>query len=204
MTLPVSIIMNASVRLTMRRATARDYEVLEIDWLAHPEMSTDARSFPWEDFGKEPGSAAADTWIFLSGNRCSVLVDASRVEEAIEGFLATSVASCTDLPLSQLDGQVLYVEYVAVAPWNQPGPSRRHSVGPLLLDYSAFEAEDRGDAQIGLHALRRDKLEQWYGSQGLKDRGPDATKFPKDPCRYFEAGADWVEPRSATFRSKVT
>lgn len=203
MSLPVTFATDTSVRLTVRPAIARDYETLEIEWLTHPDMSSDARSFPWADFGKEPGSAAADTWIFLNGIRCAVLVDAARAEDAIEGFLATSVASCRDLPLSQLAGRALYIEYVAVAPWNQPGPARRHSVGLLLLDYGAFEAEDRCDAQIGLHALRRDKLEDWYRAQKLQDRGPDITKFPDDPCRYFEGGADWVVPRSAAFKARM-
>ena len=205
MSLPISITTDASTRLTVRLAIARDYETLEIEWLAHPELSSDARSFPWADFGKEPGSAAADTWIFLSGNRCVVLVDPARAEEAIEGFLATSVASCSELPLSQLTGRALYIEYVAVAPWNQPGPARRHSVGSLLLDYSAFEAEARCDAQVGLHALHRPRLEDWYRAQGLQDRGYDFAKFPEDPLRYcyFEGGADWVVPRSIAFKARV-
>jgi hypothetical protein len=205
MSLPVSIAMDASTRLTVRRAIARDYEILEIEWLAHPELSPDARGFPWADFGKEPGSAAADTWIFLSGIRCTVFEDATRVAEAIEGFLATSVAHCSDLPLSKLTGRVLYIEYVAVAPWNQPGPARRYRVGPLLLDYSAFEAEARCDAQVGLHALPHVKLEEWYRTQGLQDRGYDGAKFPADPARYcyLEGGADWVVPRSIAFKARV-
>ncbi len=134
-----------------------------------------------------------------------MLVDAARAEEAIEGFLATSVARCSELPLSQLAGRALYIEYVAVAPWNQPGPARRHSVGPLLLDYSAFEAEARCDAQVGLHALPRARLEGWYRNQGLQDRGHDFAKFPEDlpGYRYFEGGADWVLPRSNAFKARV-
>ncbi len=45
MSLPVSIAMDASTPLTMRQAIARDYETLEIEWLTHPEMSSDARTF---------------------------------------------------------------------------------------------------------------------------------------------------------------
>lgn len=104
-----------NARLVVRQATAKDYEILEIEWLMHPEFPEDARGFPWAEFGKEPGSAAADTWIFLDGVSRIVLEDPSRSDETIEGFLATSVADCEDLSLSQLTGRALYVEYVAVA-----------------------------------------------------------------------------------------
>lgn len=204
MILPISVNIQENARLVVRQATAKDYEILEIEWLMHPEFPEDARGFPWAEFGKEPGSAAADTWIFLDGISRIILENPSRSDETIEGFLATSVADCEDLPLSQLTGRALYVEYVAVAPWNQRGPARRHSVGPLLLDYGAVEAEERADAQLGLHALRRGPLEAWYLKQGLQDRGPDIEKFPEDPCHYFEGASDWVQPRSAAFKAKVS
>lgn len=197
---------DGSARLLLRQALARDYEMLVLEWATDPDLLETAQAFPWEHFGKEPDSSdvPAEVWIFLSGLQRLVLIDPARPEGSIEGFVATSWASCADLPLTQLAGDLVYLEYIAGAPWNTSRPRRRFRIGPVLLDYSAAIAEAHGSCQLGLHALRNERLEQWYCREDLHDRGIDHIRFPHDPSRYFEGDRAWVIPRSTRFKAACT
>lgn len=90
---------------------------------------------------------------------------------------------------ARLDGQLgkplVYVDYLEVAPWNQPfggSPVRYRGVGTaLLIAAAALSVEEDFKGRIGLHALPQS--EGFYSHHGMADMGPDAQC---QNLRYFE------------------
>jgi hypothetical protein len=70
---------------------------------------------------------------------------------------------------------LVYVEYLAAAPWNRPGienPRRYWGCGRALLQHAVERSERLGrSGRVGLHALPGARA--FYVSAGLKDFGPD-------------------------------
>jgi len=87
---------------------------------------------------------------------------------------------------SQKGKDLVYVHFLAAAPWNLPSivaEPRFSLVGSILLAVAvnlSIEAEFQG--RIGLHSLRQS--EDWYRNAcGMTDLGPDHTVHN---LRYFE------------------
>jgi hypothetical protein len=114
-------------------------------------------------------------------------------EAEIQGVLVTSLPRSRPR-LSHQRGWLLYVEYIAAAPWNRriagSGNRRYKRVGPLLLQHAVRRSmSERRRGRIGLHS-EPGETEDFYRSIGLKERGPDE----EDEGRlYFEGPEDWAE-----------
>lgn len=85
---------------------------------------------------------------------------------------------------------IAYVDYLEVAPWNQPivgMPRRFRYAGKIMMIAAAalsVELEFKG--RIGLHSLPQS--ESFYQDLGMIDLGPD--KEVNGELRYFEMTAD--------------
>ncbi len=80
---------------------------------------------------------------------------------------------------------LLYLEYLAVAPWNRPDvgrPRRFSGCGFSLLKFAAERSQALGyGGVLGLHALPGSH--PFYSGAGMKDFGPDPQE---DGLHYFE------------------
>lgn len=85
---------------------------------------------------------------------------------------------------------IAYVDYLEVAPWNQPivGMQRRFKGAGLVLMTAAAALSDEQEfkGRVGLHSLPQS--ESFYRDLGMIDLGPDAEVF--GDLRYFEMTAD--------------
>ena len=91
-----------------------------------------------------------------------------------------------------LGGSVLYVEYLEVAPWNQPvaGSPQFKGVGAALMTAAIKLSRDKGFAGcIGLHSLPR--AEGFYARLGPENLDVDQAC---DGLSYFEFTADAAKP----------
>jgi hypothetical protein len=83
---------------------------------------------------------------------------------------------------------ILYVDYVAVAPWNRKAfqnPQRFHHLGTVMLGAAVAFSRTLGlDGRCGLHSLPQS--EGFYARIGMRDFGLDAGY---DSLRYFEFDA---------------
>jgi hypothetical protein len=87
---------------------------------------------------------------------------------------------------SQKGKPLIYVDFLAAAPWNLPSitPEPRFSlVGSILLAAAIrLSIEEEFSGRIGLHSLPQANV--WYAeSCGMSDLGPDKAK---QNLRYFE------------------
>lgn len=86
---------------------------------------------------------------------------------------------------SQAGKPLVYVDYLEVAPWNQPIPTcqqQLRGVGSALLSGAISLSENEGFmGRIGLHSLPQ--AEKFYRRWGMVDLGPD--KHYED-LHYFE------------------
>ncbi len=85
----------------------------------------------------------------------------------------------------QLGKPMVYVDYLEVAPWNQPfggSPIRYRGVGSaLLIAAVALSVEEDFKGRIGLHSLPQS--ESFYRHLNMVDMGPDARY---QNLHYFE------------------
>jgi hypothetical protein len=83
---------------------------------------------------------------------------------------------------------IVYVDYVAVAPWNRKpfqDPQRFRGLGTVMLGAAVALSRNLGYAgRCGLHSLRQS--EGFYRQIGMRDFGLDASK---SSLRYFEFDA---------------
>jgi GNAT superfamily N-acetyltransferase len=80
---------------------------------------------------------------------------------------------------------IVYVEYLAVAPWNREtiqSPRRYSGCGRSLLKFAIQKSDDLGcDGRVGLHSLPGSRA--FYAGLGFKDLGPDGAE---GGLHYFE------------------
>jgi len=117
-----------------------------------------------------------------SNRRLFSLLNTSEVEAAMMLlFGKTSRDPKTPLPL-------VYVDYVAVAPWNRKviqQPQRFKNLGTVMLGHAVATSITAGlDGRCGLHSLPQS--EGFYRRIGMSDFGPDAGY---SALRYFEFSA---------------
>ena len=78
---------------------------------------------------------------------------------------------------------LLYVDYLASAPWNLP-PGRFKGCGSVLLQQAIIESQAQGwEGRIGLHSLPQ--AEGFYQNCGMIDFGTDNSY---EGLSYFEMG----------------
>jgi hypothetical protein len=98
---------------------------------------------------------------------------------------------------SRLEGgeDLLYVDMLAVAPWNRPGhPARElRGLGPLLIQAAILVSRDAGlGGAFGLHSLPDPKTLRFYVDViGMTAVGMEPT--PEGKLLYFEASAGGAE-----------
>ena len=80
---------------------------------------------------------------------------------------------------------ILYVEYLAVAPWNRPpiqSPRRFSGCGSALIEFAIRRSEELGyDGRVGLHSLPGSRT--FYARSGFIDLGADEAE---GGLHYFE------------------
>jgi hypothetical protein len=80
---------------------------------------------------------------------------------------------------------IIYVEYLAVAPWNRPtieSPRRFSGCGRAMIRFAVQRSDDLGrEGRIGLHSLPRSR--SFYAGLGFVDLGPDEAE---GGLHYFE------------------
>lgn len=104
--------------------------------------------------------------------------------EAVEALMRVDLSKPSWIQPSPYT-PIVYVDYLAVAPWNrlpiQPQP-RFKGLGKVLLGAAvSISAEDGMDGRCGLHSLIQS--EGFYKQVGMKDMGIDAAAHG---LRYFE------------------
>jgi hypothetical protein len=112
-------------------------------------------------------------------------------EDQVHGILVTSLPERPP-GLSQCF-PLVFVEYVAVAPWNRPRSRARlfKAIGPTLLELAVLRsAAVRRSGCIGLHSGGM-KATEFYLRLGMDYRGPDPEE--ETHADYFDGGASWVE-----------
>lgn len=92
---------------------------------------------------------------------------------------------------------IAYVDYLEVAPWNQPivGMQRRFKGAGMILMAAAasLSIEQEFKGRVGLHSLPQS--ENFYRDLGMIDLGPDAEVHGE--LRYFEMTADVAQMLTA-------
>ncbi len=101
-----------------------------------------------------------------------------------QGLMIVNTIERCRLP-QQSNKHLVYVEYLASAPWNHSNQGCK-GVGMTLIEAAIRLSIDDGNrGRIGLHALPQ--ADSFYRTTcGMTDLGPDASYSPKYPLRYFE------------------
>lgn len=106
----------------------------------------------------------------------------------IAGEIVQGVLLLESVPLmSRLepDRSLVYVRYLATAPWNRPGKIGAgwfRGVGQRLMTHAVQVSRDMGcDGRLGLHSLRGS--DEFYEKLGLHNLGLDAARRG---LNYFE------------------
>lgn len=117
-----------------------------------------------------------------TNRRVFSLLNGKEVEAAM---LVLSGKNSRD-PSAQLP--ILYIDYVAVAPWNRrafQNPQRFRHLGTVMIGAALELSRALGlDGRCGLHSLPQS--EGFYQRIGMRDFGPDAAY---SSLRYFEFDA---------------
>jgi hypothetical protein len=92
----------------------------------------------------------------------------------------------TKAHLSRRTGaSLVYVEYLAVAPWNRQSiqsPRRFSGCGSALLEFAVLRSDELGyDGRVGLHSLPGSRT--FYARLGFIDLGADQAE---GDLHYFE------------------
>jgi hypothetical protein len=107
-------------------------------------------------------------------------------DSQMQGLMLAITAGATCRLDSQKGKPLVYVDYLASAPWNLPNitPEPRFSlVGSVLLAAAVqLSIDEEFSGRIGLHSLPQ--ADAWYANAcGMSDLGRDAAK---QDLRYFE------------------
>lgn len=113
-------------------------------------------------------------------------------EGEVQGVMITSLPDRPPVLSSLPD--LLYVEYVAVAPWNRAneGQLRKFkAVGPILLQHAVRRSRHEGRrGRVGLHSeLDPDTLKFYREKVLIPGRGADHNE---DNREYFEGDVAWA------------
>ncbi len=108
---------------------------------------------------------------------------------AVQGMMLVSLAGKRCRAPEVWGLELLYVDYLAAAPWNLPflGDAQQFvGVGTALLFAAVSLSYEQGfSGRLGLHSLPQ--ADEFYRRRGLRDFGPDADY---QNLRYFELSSD--------------
>lgn len=154
---------------------------------------------------RSAGAELAFPWkneIEASKSQNNRLCIALRAGNALQGLASVSHGIEGNPP------DVLYIEYIATAPHNQPPPKdaklgafeppRYGMVGTSLIGVCIYVSERCGfQGTLGLHSLAG--AESWYEKKlGMRRVRRDATEVGK--LWYFHGDAEWVRNRTEGLR----
>jgi hypothetical protein len=104
----------------------------------------------------------------------------------MQGLMLVATAGRYGRLDSQKGRPLVYIHYLATAPWNSPlvvVTPRYALVGSVLLAAAIqLSIEEEFSGRVGLHSLPQ--ADGWYAKCGMTDLGPDDTE--KQHLRYFE------------------
>lgn len=93
---------------------------------------------------------------------------------------------------TQASQHLVYIDYLAVAPWNRPRiatPIQLSGLGTIMLGIAVSLSKDEGwNGRVGLHSLPQS--EGFYVRHGMTNLGQDAAK---EDLTYFEYTEDSAE-----------
>ena len=109
------------------------------------------------------------------------------VEKTAQGLMQLQIS--TRKSKTSPGDPMVYLDYLAVAPWNREGqaePPRYKTVGTVLLAQATLASFDRGwDGRLGLHSLPN--AASFYRVKGMRSFGCDMSYYGLE---YFEFDAD--------------
>jgi hypothetical protein len=166
----------------IRSATMAEHELWRESWCSLYNEHDYERGFAW----KQEIMAGLQE----DGRLCLVV----SLEESLEGMLSVSA---TPANVSREAGErLVYVEYVATAPWNdkrrlhdKPKKILKPSLGGLLVRLSVRLSRQLGfRGRIALHAVQ--EVVPWYRALGLSETGRRETE--DGIWTYFEGFQTWA------------
>jgi len=134
----------------------------------------------WRDKAKKrTGQLASDSF-------------AVEIDGITQGLLFTTSAAFARID-EQKGLDIVYLEYLATAPWNRKGFTTRpiyKGVGRVLVAAAISLSHDLGfQGRIGLHSIPQS--ESWYRDTcGMNDLGVDMNADHRGVLRYFEMTSD--------------
>jgi hypothetical protein len=107
-------------------------------------------------------------------------------DSQMQGLMLVATAGKASRIESQKGLPLVYVHFLATAPWNSPlvvAQPRYALVGSVLLAAGIeLSMDEEFSGRVGLHSLPQ--ADQWYRKCGLTDLGPDP--LDKNNLTYFE------------------
>jgi hypothetical protein len=169
-----------------RLADSRARAVIALRALAAGEQTNDA----WQN--KQAQFGAPDSHWIWRDIRQSTLGSVHRMVGVLDGDVVEALMRLDLSKPSRLlpatYTPIVYVDYLAVAPWNRApiqNPARYRGLGKLLLGVAVSISMTEGmEGRCGLHSLVQS--EGFYVRAGMTDLGMDLAA----ELRYFEFSAD--------------
>jgi hypothetical protein len=104
----------------------------------------------------------------------------------VQGLMLVATAGKISRIASQKGRPLVYVHFLATAPWNSPlvvAQPRFSGIGTVLLASAIqLSVDEEFSGRVGLHSLPQ--ADAWYRKCGMTDLGPDASE--KQNLTYFE------------------
>ena len=159
--------------------TDRDVEVLNATWMPAFQQRYERQEQDEDFLMWNTGKGYLDLVFHREELQSFVLI----ADDIVQGVLL--LESVPLMSRLEPDRSLVYVRYLATAPWNRRnkiGPGWFRGVGTLLLAHAVQESRDLGcDGRLGLHSLRGS--DEFYQRQGLDNLGLDAARRG---LTYFE------------------
>lgn len=178
---------DGEIELTFRPATSVDAKTWQETW--QPAL---VRPYPPE------GKPRADGF-WPWARHIERASEADRLVIAVAGQRLEGLLSLSAVPARRTAGATaLYIEYVGVAPDNQPAPVGRRAIEPrvghqLLILTLRLSLESGYPGGVALHS-KGGRLDDWYSSYGfLPEEAPEETE--DGSWLYFECTAEAARQR---------
>jgi len=159
--------------------THRHVQTLNSNWIQAFQLRQHAQERDEDFLMWNTGKGYFDLLIHREGLRSFALI----AEENVQGVLL--LQSETQPSRLESNRSLIYVRYLATAPWNRRdkrGPGQLRGVGTVLMAWATQESRDVGcNGRLGLHSLRGS--DDFYHRLGLHNLGLDAARRGMN---YFE------------------
>lgn len=107
-------------------------------------------------------------------------------DSEIQGLMLVATAGKSARIESQRGRPLIYIHFLATAPWNSPlvvAEPKYSLVGSVLMAAAIqLSLDEEFAGRLGLHSLPQ--ADDWYRRCGMTDSGPDPSE--KQNLRYFE------------------